>query len=49
MNRAPYSVRVHTGGDPDDPENYRNFSYRGLEPIAFHLGVASNIVEILEE
>jgi len=49
LNWAPYSIRAHTGGDPEDPENYRNFSYRGLEPLAFHIGVAANIVEILEE
>jgi hypothetical protein len=49
LNWAPYSIRAHTGGDPEDPENYRNFSYRGLEPLAFHIGVSANIVEILEE
>ena len=49
MNRAPYSIRLHTGGDPDDQSNYRNFSYRGFEPLALSIGWAANIKEILEE
>lgn len=38
----PNSVRVQTGKD-----SFRYFSFRGLEPVATPLGLASNVVDIL--
>jgi len=40
----PLSVRVATGPGEDD---YRYFSFRGMEPVATSLGLAANIVDIL--
>ena len=43
----PRSVGVNFSGDPENPD-IRYFSYRGLEPISAPLGLASNLVEILQ-
>ena len=45
---ASSSVRVQTGTDSEGDPLYRYFSYRGLEPISSPLGIASNVVEILQ-